>query len=189
MSSLQFNERRLLEKILQMQTGYVSDFSDRTFREFVMEHTGIDIYTEVYEENGTSKANRLRTFWKKESDVITVALIEPLIEYALREKTDFDRELNARDENLFIESRKIVQRLKDEPSVDLSEKTESSSSDSPLPTLDWIRILEIVLNVLLVPAYLVWQFIRDVAKYAYQHLVQILGVALAVFIIHLFGVI
>ncbi len=66
MSSLQFNERKLLEKILQMQTGYVSDFSDKTFREFVMEHTGIDIYTEAYEENGTSKANRLRTFWKKE---------------------------------------------------------------------------------------------------------------------------
>lgn len=114
MSSLQYTERNLLEKILGMKTGYVSDFSDRTFQEFVLEQIGIDILTEPYEENGTSKANRLRTFWKKESDEITVALTEALLEYALGEKTDYDRELSAHDENLFIEARKIVQRLKDE---------------------------------------------------------------------------
>lgn len=114
MSSLQFTERSILEKIFGMGAGYVSDFSDRTFREFVLEKTGIDISTESYEESGTSKANRLRTFWKKESDEITAALTEALLEYSLREKTDYDRELHTRDENLFIEARKIVQRLRDE---------------------------------------------------------------------------
>src|SRR3989338_9421239 len=115
MSSLLFIECSLLEKILGMQTGYVSDFSDKTFREFVMEKTKIDIFTEEYAEAGTSKANRLRTFWKKESDATVAALLEPLLEYALREKTDFDRGLGARDEHLFIEARKILQKLKDEP--------------------------------------------------------------------------
>jgi len=116
MSSLQFSERSLLEKILGMRTGYVSDFSDQTFREFVMEKTKIDILAEQYAENGTSKANRLRTFLKKESNATVVALLEPLLEYALKEKTDFDRDLGARDERLFIEARKIVQKLKDESS-------------------------------------------------------------------------
>ena len=111
MSSLQFSERSLLEKILGMRTGYVSDFSDQTFREFVMEKTKIDILAEQYAENGTSKANRLRTFLKKESNATVVALLEPLLEYALKEKTDFDRDLGARDERLFIEARKIVQKL------------------------------------------------------------------------------
>ncbi len=114
MSSLQFTERSLLEKILGMRTGYVSDFSDRTFREFVLEKTGIDILTESYEEAGTSKANRLRTFWKKAPDEVTAVLIEALLEYSLKEKTGYDGELSVRDEYLFIEARKIVQRLTDQ---------------------------------------------------------------------------
>ncbi len=115
MSSLHFAERNLLEKILGMKNGYVSDFSDRTFREFVLDATGIDIMTEKYEKNGTSKANRLRTFWEEESNELNAGLIELLLKYAYSEKTDYDRELSARDGNLFIEARKIVQRLIDEP--------------------------------------------------------------------------
>ena len=117
MSSLQFSERNLLEKILGMKTGYVSDFSDRTLQEFVLEKTGIDTFTKAYEENGTSKANRIRTFWKKESDEITATLVEALLKYTYNEKTNYDRELSAHDENLFIEARKIVQRLTDESNL------------------------------------------------------------------------
>ena len=124
MSSIQFTERKLLEKILGMRTGYVSDFSDRTLRDFVMEKTGIDISTEPYEENGTSKANRIRTFWKKESDGVTANLVEGLLDYALSEKTASDQELTAKEESLFIDARKIVQRLRDEPNS--KEKTPSS---------------------------------------------------------------
>ncbi len=129
MSSLQFSERNLLEKILGMRTGYVSDFSDRTFQEFVLEKTGIDILTPEYEENGTSKANRLRTFLKKESDATVIALIEPLINYAYTEKTGFDREIHARDEILFIEARKIVQRLKDDLSTSFPQNAELTVTD------------------------------------------------------------
>lgn len=114
MSSLKYSERSLLEKILGMRTGYVSDFSDRTLKEFVLEQVGIDIFTQPYEEKGTSKANRIRAFWDKESDEDTAYLIEALLEHALREKTDYDRELPARQEHLFIEARKIITRLKDE---------------------------------------------------------------------------
>lgn len=122
MSSLQYTERNLLEKILGMKTGCVSDFSDRTLQEFVLEKTGIDVFTEAYEGTGTSKANRIRSFWKKESNEITATLIEALLRYANNEKTDYDRELSARDESLFIEAKKIVQRLRDEAG-DVSKDT------------------------------------------------------------------
>jgi hypothetical protein len=43
MATLNFGERRKLEEYLGMNTGYVLGFSDRTFREFVHDSTGLDI--------------------------------------------------------------------------------------------------------------------------------------------------
>jgi len=39
-------ERHNLEKFLGMSSGYVLNFSDRTFAEFVFEAVGIDIHDE-----------------------------------------------------------------------------------------------------------------------------------------------
>jgi len=43
MSSLSAMEKRALEKFLQMGGGYILDFSNRTFPEFVFDSTGLDI--------------------------------------------------------------------------------------------------------------------------------------------------
>lgn len=51
-----------------MASGYVLNFSDRTFEEFVVEAVGRNIHDEKYTTGGTSKANKLRTFWMTESD-------------------------------------------------------------------------------------------------------------------------
>lgn len=66
MSTFSMAERHNLEKFLGMSSGYVLNFSDRTFGEFVFETVGIDIHDEKYTEEGTSKAKKLRTFWKLE---------------------------------------------------------------------------------------------------------------------------
>lgn len=42
-----------------MGSGYVLDFSNRTFSEFFEERTRRDIDAAIYRERGTSKANRL----------------------------------------------------------------------------------------------------------------------------------
>ena len=47
----------------RLDAYYVLNFSDRTFSEFFEEHTRIDIDVDTYRERGTSKANRLRSFW------------------------------------------------------------------------------------------------------------------------------
>jgi hypothetical protein len=64
-----------------MEAGYVLDFSDRTFGEFVEEAVGVDIHSERYAKQGTSKANKLRTLWKIESDYLVGRFLTALIEY------------------------------------------------------------------------------------------------------------
>jgi hypothetical protein len=81
MSALAMADRRVLEKHFQMEGGYVLNFSDRTFGEFVAEAVDLDIHNEKYTSGGTSKANKLRTFWKVESDYVVGRLITALVDY------------------------------------------------------------------------------------------------------------
>jgi hypothetical protein len=92
MSTLLTKEKRLLEDFFGMRSGYVLDFSNHTFREFVLEAVGIDIYAEKYAEEGFSKAKRLRTFWKLESDYTVGKLLHALIDYAVSTKSKLDDE-------------------------------------------------------------------------------------------------
>ena len=57
MSSLKAIDRRSLETFLGMSSGYVLNFSDYTFGEFVLENTGLDIHSDRYRTQGSSKAN------------------------------------------------------------------------------------------------------------------------------------
>ena len=79
MSTLTYRERRQLEELFDMSGGYVLRFSNRTFDEFFDEVAGIAIYSERYESNGTSKANRLRRFWEVESDTLVGTVLVELI--------------------------------------------------------------------------------------------------------------
>jgi len=82
MSDLTFNEKRKLEQCLGMKSGYVLDFSDRTFKEFVLDATGRDIFDEKYRYASGSKANRLRAFWQKEDNATVGKLIGELLNYS-----------------------------------------------------------------------------------------------------------
>lgn len=74
-------DRVNLERLLGMETGYVLGFNNRSFQTFVFEAVKLDIDAPQYEEKGTSKANRLRTFWEVESDFTVGKLLEALFEY------------------------------------------------------------------------------------------------------------
>ena len=60
MSDLTAVEKRKLEKFLGMETGYVLDFSNRSFTEFVRDSTGQNIYDPRYDYGSGSKAKRTR---------------------------------------------------------------------------------------------------------------------------------
>ena len=70
MSDLNNMEKRKFERLLDMGGGYVLTFSDRTFDEFILDSTGRTISEPRYKTGGTSKANRLRTFWRIESNPV-----------------------------------------------------------------------------------------------------------------------
>lgn len=81
MSSLSIADRHNLETFLRMSWGYVLNLSDRTIGEFITECVGLDIHAAKYAAQGTSKANKLRAFWKLESDVTVGKLLLALIDY------------------------------------------------------------------------------------------------------------
>ncbi len=57
-----------LEKALRMGDGYILNFSNKTFADFVAHSIGVNIYDEKYTNGSGSKANRLRAFWELESN-------------------------------------------------------------------------------------------------------------------------
>lgn len=81
MSDLTFIERTKLERLFAMSSGYVLDFSNRTFAEFVIDSTGCDIYSDKYNYDSGSKANRLWAFWAEEPNQLAGKLTSRLLEY------------------------------------------------------------------------------------------------------------
>jgi hypothetical protein len=107
MSGLRTIERTQLEDLFGMASGYVLDFTNRTFQEFVRENAGIDIYVDEYAFNGGSKANRLRAFWEREPDNVVGKVLAELIEY-----WDYRHPRpNADDRKLAGNCRRIAERL------------------------------------------------------------------------------
>jgi len=82
MSSLTPIEKRTLETFLEMSSGWVLGFSDRTFGEFVDDVVHVDIHSQRYTTTGTSKARKLRVFWNIESDSLVGTLLKALIKYS-----------------------------------------------------------------------------------------------------------
>jgi hypothetical protein len=104
-SDLAFIERMRLERFFGMGSGYVLDFSNRTFAEFVADSTGCDIYSDKYDDGSGSKANRLRAFWAEESNHLAGKLTSDLLDYYTSIHP------TARDDPEFEECRRVAQRL------------------------------------------------------------------------------
>jgi hypothetical protein len=103
MSSLVTNEKQILEKLFQMGSGYVLNFSDRTFGEFFEDDVSIDIDDAKYNYASGSKANRMRGLWQVADDVVVGKSIEKLLAYIDTQillgnlkKEDFPKDLTER---------------------------------------------------------------------------------------------
>jgi len=78
MANLKYSEKNDLEELFGMRTGYILDFSNRTFREFVLDSVRVDIDDPVIGGSG-SKAVRLRHFWNNQPDHIVGRLLKDLV--------------------------------------------------------------------------------------------------------------
>jgi hypothetical protein len=101
-SSLNSTEKRKIEQLLGMETGYVLDFSNRTFAEFITDYTGLNIFDVRYDHSTGSKANRLRKLWQVEDDAIVGKLMDEMLDYGFS---------GTRETALAGECRRIVARL------------------------------------------------------------------------------
>ena len=81
MVQLKRTEMRVLDDAFDMHSGYVLNFSDRTFAEFFEDEFGIDIYVDKYGINGGSKAKHLRAFVEVEDAFTVSKVLRRLWEY------------------------------------------------------------------------------------------------------------
>jgi CHAT domain len=111
MSSLSIIEKRKIEKLLEMGSGYVLDFSNRTFQEFVIDSTGIDIYDDKYAYASGSKANRLRALWEQEPDQVIGKLTLDLLQHWRTHKVINDIEISQAEQVLYDDCSKTAEKL------------------------------------------------------------------------------
>ena len=119
MDELNHKEKFLIEKLFEMPSGYVMDFSNRTFEEFIYDSVKINIYEDKYFYASGSKANRLRGFFSEEPNYKVGQLLSALLDYwhtkAIAREPGFSFE---RDENIYKECLKIAKRLKEEKIIE-----------------------------------------------------------------------
>lgn len=84
MSTITITEKAKLEKPFGMRSGYVSNFSDAAFGDFLAESVDIDIHDIKYQHDGGSKAKKFRQFWHLESDYVVGKAILALVGLARR---------------------------------------------------------------------------------------------------------
>ena len=111
MSDLNRGEKYRFERLLDMGTGYVLNFSNRTFDEFVSDSTGRNIYDSRYDRESGSKANRLRQFWEVEGNSMVAKLMGDILEYGGENSIFSDKE------NLLEACLRIVARLREDSPV------------------------------------------------------------------------
>jgi len=122
MSSLNEVEKRYFENILEMQTGYVLDYSDATYGEF-FKSFNIPIHSLKYQTYGTSKAKKMRSFWDQENDDLVARVLSELLE-----AYETDCVLNGKTINTPVLDicKKAVSRLK---GVEIKEEKKDKAAD------------------------------------------------------------
>ncbi|MDD7795898.1 restriction endonuclease [Clostridium sp. 'White wine YQ'] len=103
MATLTFNEQERFEKLFGMSSGYVLDFSNRKFQQFIYSVMNIDIY-QKYEY--ASKAKLLRQIILDYDNVIVGKLLMELLSY-MRDNISIDD----KEKKLFSSCVEIANRL------------------------------------------------------------------------------
>jgi hypothetical protein len=117
-----------------MKSGYVLDFNNRTLQEFILDSVQIDIFSNNYADDGTSKANRLRCLLRKESNHAVGKLLNDLIDYVQRTTNPhgypwIDNASKAEFESQILQARLVAGRLQKSNSVENIDAIEPITSE------------------------------------------------------------
>lgn len=129
MSNLRSIELELMDHLTGMSSGYVLNFTNKTFQEFFMDEVGVNIYDDAYADGGESKGKRLRSFFRKGQPTAVCRAIEALWEYR-----EIGR-MNAREEetipNCHSRLTAIVERLGARP-LKIYDKPKADEVTTPI---------------------------------------------------------
>lgn len=120
-------EKRTLERLFGMSSGYVLSFSNREFEEFILDTVKIDIYDARFDYGSGSKANRLRAFWQREPDHIAARLLTAMLDLTEQERDP--------DPDLLGRARAIVDRLQGASAVEDIEAIKANADEVDFETL------------------------------------------------------
>ncbi|PKQ06195.1 MAG: hypothetical protein CVT72_07340 [Alphaproteobacteria bacterium HGW-Alphaproteobacteria-11] len=81
MVDLKHSDIRIIDEAFQSEPGYCLNFSDRTFTEYFEDEFHINIDEPRYRAGGTSKMNRLRTFFRISDAALSTRVMRSLSEY------------------------------------------------------------------------------------------------------------
>ncbi len=140
MANLSTNEKQILEKLLQMKSGWVLNFTDRTMGEFFKDDLKIDIYNKKYSYASGSKANYMRGFWSVADDSLVGKSILKLVEYIKSQIIIGD--LNGKDfsDDLMNKSVEIANKLPGRKNVQNIETVDSFLETEYKFSLDSLKI-------------------------------------------------
>ncbi len=79
MAKLTFDELESLSTVFSMKQGYVLDFSNRTFSDFLKDIANIDVYSGEFNRDGTSKAKLFRAVLESLGDERVAEIIRALL--------------------------------------------------------------------------------------------------------------
>ena len=81
MVDLKHADVRIIDEAFQADPGYALNFSDRTFAEYFDDEFGVDIDQPEYRAGGSSKMNRLRTFFRVSDAALVGRVMRNLADY------------------------------------------------------------------------------------------------------------
>lgn len=140
MANIRSVDMLLIDDLFDMGSGWVLNFSDRTFAQFFAEELNVDIDIPLYSRNGGSKAKRLRCFLQTVDKPTAVRTLKALWEYreALRQRVgDQDRIPNAYGRFLSLISR-----------LEGRDDDAHAAGIAPAPAFDRLKIRQIKSDLL-----------------------------------------
>lgn len=104
MANLTFNEKQLIESVFGMSSGYLLDFSNRAFEEFMKDVVQYDIYAKY---PGLSKAKIFREFLKDETEPYVGKAIVMLLNY-MKDNSMITEDIKDKADRLFELGKKLL---------------------------------------------------------------------------------
>ena len=125
----------IINRVFGMESGYVLDFSNRTFAEFFHDELDVDIDDPRWAAEGGSKAKRLRYYLRQVDRKTALATLNALWEY--REASSITADYPALDDSVRVAYSQIVEGLEGKPSkptmsdgVDQEQRVDRAASSA-----------------------------------------------------------